>query len=101
MGWPQWEMTFGRFVPSWRSEARLFINRVLSWQPSWRGQDIRSTFGNFFSTNRGYSSFVLTKPQDSFHVVSEYSRHLKKIFPIVERTLQEHDQPPYFKFESA
>lgn len=62
MGWPQWEMTFGRFVPSWRSEARLFINRVLSWQPSWRGQDIRSTFGNIFLLFALYHVIAILNP---------------------------------------
>lgn len=47
-GGPSGEVTFRRFVPSWRSEARLFINRAPSWQLSWREQAIRSTFGNIF-----------------------------------------------------
>lgn len=62
MGWPQWEVTFGRFVPSWRSEARLFVNRASSWQLSWRGQDIRSTFGNIFLLFVRYHVIAVLSP---------------------------------------
>ncbi|SCI05477.1 Uncharacterised protein [uncultured Collinsella sp.] len=62
MGGPGGEVAFGRFVPSWRSEARLFINRAPSWQPSWRGQAIRSTFGNIFLLFARYRVIAFLNP---------------------------------------
>ena len=75
------EVAFGRFVPSWRSEARLFINRAPSWQPSWRGQAIRSTFGNIFFAFRPLSRNCV--PQScGFVETGRACRYgLEKIFP--------------------
>ena len=83
------EVAFGRFVPSWRSEARLFINRAPSWQPSWRGQAIRSTFGNIFFAFRSLSRNCV--PQSCGFVETGRACRYgpEKIFPKVERTSRE------------